>query len=295
MKNINWEDLKLVYYVALAGSLTKAASNLNINYSTVIRHINRVETKLGCKLFIRHQRGYQLTDAGRVLLSEMPSIEGAFRRLHEKLLPDQETLEGTIKISTLSEYSSILHPLLQRSLELYPQLKIMVDVNDEVDYIESGLAHISIRAGKVPETGDLVFKQIYPLAFSYYASQEYIARKGLPENETQFNHHLWVMPSGRKRKISFVKPLLNFIDDKMISYQSNNFIDIQSAICHGLGIGPVDVSKAKTLPQLTRLNAIKEVADNSLWFVFHKDLRDDRKVRALWDLFKQFNVAVKTT
>lgn len=286
MQDINWEDMKMVYHVALSGSLQKAANNLKINYSTVIRHIDRVEKSLGCKLFLRHQRGYQLTDACRTLMLEMPAIESAFRQLQQKLVPKEQALSGTIKISTLPEYSTIIHPMVQRSIECYPQLKILVDVNDNVDFIETGQAHIAIRAGLAPQSGDLIFNQICDLSYSYYASDDYIKRKGIPSSPAQYHQHAWVMPSGRKRKISFVKNVLSDLDDKYISYESNDFHDIQSAICHGLGIGPVDDNKAINLSQLKKIPHIKDDSNNSLWFVYHRDLRDDIKVKALWELFK---------
>lgn len=287
MKDINWEDMKMVYHVAMSGSLQKAANNLNINYSTVIRHIDRVEKSLGCKLFLRHQRGYQLTDACRTLMAEMPAIESAFRQLQQKLLPKEEALKGTLKISTLPEYSAIMHPVIQRSTECYPELKILVDVNDEVDFLEAGQTHIAIRAGVAPQTGDLIFNRICDLSYSYYACEDYIKRRGLPTDTSQYGEHSWVMPSGRKRKISFVKNVLKDLDDQHISYESNDFHDIQSAICHGLGIGPVDDHKAKKLTQLKKVQHIKDDTDNSLWFVYHRDLRNDVKVKGLWGLFKE--------
>lgn len=287
LKDINWEDMKMVYHVALSGSLQKAANNLKINYSTVLRHIDRVEKSLGCKLFLRHQRGYQLTDACRTLMAEMPAIESAFRQLQQKLLPQEEALKGILKISTLPEYSTIIHPVVQRSMDCYPDLKILVDVNDDVDFLETGQTHIAIRAGLAPQTGDLIFNRICDLSYSYYASMDYIKKKGMPSNPSQYSEHAWVMPSGRKRKISFVKNVLEDLDDKYISYESNDFHDIQSAICHGLGIGPVDDYKAKALPELKKVQHIKDDSNNSLWFVYHRDLRDDVKVTALWDLFKE--------
>lgn len=287
MKDVNWEDMKMVYHVALSGSLAKAAESLGINYSTVIRHIDRVENSLGCKLFIRHQRGYQLTDACRTLMAEMPMIESSFRKLQQKLQGQENAISGTLRISTLPEYSAIMHPILQRSTSLYPKLKVRVDVNDDVDFIETGQAHISIRAGQKSDSGDLVFNRICDLTYAYFASQEYVKRKGLPTNAEQYSQHAWVMPSGRKRKISFVRNLVEQLDESAITYESNNFHDIQSAICLGLGIGPVDEQKAKQLPELKRVSHIKDVSDNSLWFVYHKDLRQDAKVQALWELFKE--------
>lgn len=51
MNNINWDDLK--YFLALyeAGKVNTAAHQLNVNYATVSRRIDRLEDALKLKLF----------------------------------------------------------------------------------------------------------------------------------------------------------------------------------------------------------------------------------------------------
>jgi DNA-binding transcriptional LysR family regulator len=72
MKKIHWDDYRIALQVAQSGSLSKAAKLLQCNHATVLRHVNRLEDALNIKLFIRHQRGYKLTDAGQILVNELP-------------------------------------------------------------------------------------------------------------------------------------------------------------------------------------------------------------------------------
>src|ERR1700687_3707817 len=44
---------------------TRAARRLNMDQSAVSRHIQKLEAKLGIKLFVRSGRGVELTDAGK--------------------------------------------------------------------------------------------------------------------------------------------------------------------------------------------------------------------------------------
>ena len=53
---------------ANSGSFSKAAQNLFISPTALIKQINQFEEGIGCKLFERHPRGLKLTDAGRLLL-----------------------------------------------------------------------------------------------------------------------------------------------------------------------------------------------------------------------------------
>ncbi|MEW6989097.1 LysR family transcriptional regulator [Colwelliaceae bacterium 6441] len=287
MTDFNWDDLKVAHCVAQLGSIRRAAEQLHINYTTVLRRIGNIEQALSVKLFIRHQRGFQLTDSGQQLLDEMPLIESKLRLLQTKLSGKNKQVEGSLKITTLPEYSSFLNPLLKRSQRLYPQLLIQIDVSDDICPLESGKAHISVRAGKLAAIqGDLIAQEISPLIYSYYASPCYVQRNGLPTNKDEFAQHSWVMPSGKKQSLSFVKNILADLSSSNIVYQSNQLMDIQSAIEHGIGIGPIDEKKIKSDSTLIKALGVNSDNDNSLWFVYHKDLKNDAKVKALVQLLR---------
>ena len=56
--------------VAERGCFTKAAEELYITPTAVIKQMNLLESKLGLKLFERSHRGLALTAAGRSLLAD---------------------------------------------------------------------------------------------------------------------------------------------------------------------------------------------------------------------------------
>ncbi|WP_448567235.1 LysR family transcriptional regulator [Thalassotalea ganghwensis] len=288
MPELNWDDLKIAHKVAKLGSVSKAAEQLNINYTTVLRRIGQLEQALATKLFIRHQRGIKLSDSGYQFLSSMPDIEFKVKSLQTQLSLQNHKVAGRLKITTLSEYSSFLHPVLKQSQRLYPELTVQVDVNDEIVPLESGEAHISIRAGQECKMqGDLIAKKICDLVYSYYAAPCYISAKGLPQSPEEFKQHQWVMPSGKKRSLSFVKDVLSRLTKENISYQSNELVDIQSAIEHGMGIGPIDEKKINPSSSLVKVSSINVENENSLWFVYHKDVKEDAKIKAMLKLLYQ--------
>lgn len=61
------------YWCALAVAdelhFTRAAKRLRLDQSAVSRHIQKLERKLGIKLFVRASRGVELTEAGEVFMS----------------------------------------------------------------------------------------------------------------------------------------------------------------------------------------------------------------------------------
>lgn len=68
--------LSIEYFVMVAqhGSISRAALELGIEQSTITRHIGKLETDVGVRLFHRSGRGVLLTDAGRAFLGRARNV-----------------------------------------------------------------------------------------------------------------------------------------------------------------------------------------------------------------------------
>jgi DNA-binding transcriptional LysR family regulator len=66
----------LRYFVAVAeeGNLTRAAQRLFVSQPALTRQIKRFESQLGVRLFVRSRAGMALTDAGRSLAEQAPTL-----------------------------------------------------------------------------------------------------------------------------------------------------------------------------------------------------------------------------
>ena len=62
----NWDDLHLFLAVAREGGLSPAARLTGRSAATLGRRMLALERSMGRELFVRHERGYELTaDCGR--------------------------------------------------------------------------------------------------------------------------------------------------------------------------------------------------------------------------------------
>ena len=68
---INYELYQIFYYVAALGNITAAANRLFLSQSTVSRAIQNLEKELNCTLFLRSQKGMELTSDGSYLFSHV--------------------------------------------------------------------------------------------------------------------------------------------------------------------------------------------------------------------------------
>ena len=91
MNDITLQQIEIFLTVAEQLSLSEAAKDLFINQSAVSRWIQRLETSLNTKLFLRNNRGVELTEQGEFLYNEL-------KPMFEKLGHTLQTLRSMYDI-----------------------------------------------------------------------------------------------------------------------------------------------------------------------------------------------------
>lgn len=280
-----WDDLHAAYQVARTGSLSQAGQALGVNHSTVLRRLNRLEQQLHIRLFLRHQRGYRLTDAGELLLERMAPVAGDMQRLVSSLSAMDNSPSGTLKISTVSDFSPFFAPLLHEFREQFPQIRVQVVATDDILSLARGEAHVAVRMGPEPREPDLVARRLISFTQEYFAAKPYVDSYGLPDSMATLNQHFWVLPTGEKRRISGIRQLVGHIEPTRVVFQSNSFTDIHAAVIEGMGIGPLGPlqrfdSRGK---MLMKAEFGLRAEASHMWFVYHRDVRGSSRIKALQD------------
>src|SRR5215208_1409946 len=105
---------QLNYFVAIAEeqSFTRAAERLWVAQPGLSTQIRRLEQELGVKLFERHPRGVDLTDAGRVFLERARTALAAAEDARATAGDLESGLVGTIRLGVATEARSQLVPVL---------------------------------------------------------------------------------------------------------------------------------------------------------------------------------------
>ncbi len=147
--NISAESYKIFYYVAMEGSISKAAEKLFITQPAVSRSIKQLEGKIGSMLLFRTPKGVTLTKEGQLLFN---FVEQAFNYLSlgEKMLSQMKTLEsGEISIGVGDSICKLyLIPYLKRFNTEYPNVHIHITNQKSYEIIEM-LKHGVIDVGIV--------------------------------------------------------------------------------------------------------------------------------------------------
>lgn len=125
--NISYEYYRIFYYVAKYQNFTQAAAALMSNQPNVTRTIKKLETELGCTLFIRSNRGVRLTPEGEKLYTHIRiAIEQI--EMGEELLSMDKTLQSGIISIGASEVAlrCFLLPVLNEYHRLYPGVRLRI-------------------------------------------------------------------------------------------------------------------------------------------------------------------------
>lgn len=80
-ENTGWDDLRLFLAVAREGGLSPAARATGSSAATLGRRMLALERSMGRELFVRHERGYELTADARKLVEELTGIEARITRV----------------------------------------------------------------------------------------------------------------------------------------------------------------------------------------------------------------------
>jgi len=91
--------LRYVDEVARAGSIRKAADQLNVTASAVNRRIMDLEDELGAPLFERRPRGVRLTAAGEVFVHYLREQSGDAERMKSQIEDLKGLRRGTVRIA----------------------------------------------------------------------------------------------------------------------------------------------------------------------------------------------------
>lgn len=233
-------DLSLFLRVLDLGSISAAARSLDISVAVASQRLKRLERELGVRLLHRTTRqlhatpeGAALAEQGRVLVEDLEALTDGLRQAATEVTG---TLRVTMSASFGSQYIS---PLLPEFLARHPQVKLSVNLNDELlDLVGSGF-DLGIRIGALGDS-DLVARQLALNRRVLCASPAYLERHGQPLAPADLAAHeclLLVGSRGRQDVWRFHDWQGNEIVQRVQGrFESNLGELLRDAVVAGLGI-----------------------------------------------------------
>jgi DNA-binding transcriptional LysR family regulator len=283
----NWDEIRTAYQVARLGTVSGAAEILGVHHATVIRHIDALESRLGVKLFQRHARGYTATEAGGDLLQVAQATDDQFTQLLGRIKGRGQGISGELVVTTLVGLSPILCPVLVEFQQAHPGITVRFLTGERLYRLEYGEAHVAIRAGAIPEQPDNVVQPFARMRFTMVASDTYVARFGLPKDETDLVNHRFVGHDDPESRAPFNRWLLTMVPRDRLVFTTMDNQSMRDAIIAGAGIGFMPVMERHGRTDLHDVMPIRDEWSAPMWIVTHVDLHRSAKVQAFLTLLKE--------
>ncbi len=175
------EDMQTFVRVVEAGSITKAAEQMDTVKSAVSKRLSELEKRLGVTLLTRTTRTQTLTESGTSYYQQCLRIIDDVAEVESGVRNEHCALAGRIKIAApLSFGLTHLSQALRKFNAINPDIYFDVDFNDrKVDLIEEGF-DMAVRIAKL-EDSSLIAKRLMTGKGMLCASPAYLKQYGTPK------------------------------------------------------------------------------------------------------------------
>lgn len=190
------DDLKrfaLFAQVVRSGSLSAAARHLGISTSAVSQQLRALEQRHGVTLLHRSTRKLALTEAGRSLADHCESLVASADRARGQLLLARDAPEGELRLSAPVGFGQCVAPALAPLLIDHPQLKLHLEIDDQmIDLIDARI-DLALRAGQLADSSWSA-RLLCHFEFLICAAPAYLASAGTPQSPQDLAQHQWLTP-----------------------------------------------------------------------------------------------------
>jgi len=189
-----FEDMITFVRIVEAGSITKAAEQMDTVKSAISRRLTELEKRLGVELLTRTTRAQSLTDSGRSYYQQCLRLIDNLAEMESSVSSERGSLKGRIKITIpLSFGLAHLGAALIKFNEQHPDIFLDIDFNDrKYDLVEEDF-DLAIRIASLDDSS-LIARQLTHTRLILCASAAYIKKYGKPKTPQDLaNGHVCVL------------------------------------------------------------------------------------------------------
>ncbi|HEV3428199.1 MAG TPA: LysR family transcriptional regulator [Paraburkholderia sp.] len=199
------QTMQIYVNIVERGSFTQAAEALQLHRPAVTKAVQQLEAELGIRLLNRSTRRVSTTAEGEAfyqrcvqLLANVNETFASFAQFAQHRPQPKGRLRIELPVALAK---SMVVPALPDFQQLYPQVEIVLGVNDQpADLISEGIDCV-VRVGELKDSG-LIARQIGMVQMATGASPAYLARHGVPRTLDDLQAHKAVnFFSGRNRRV----------------------------------------------------------------------------------------------
>jgi len=283
---VDWDDLKHVSALAEAGSVRRAGAYLGVHGSTVARHIEQLERRLGIKLFARTRQGMAITPAGQQVLETYERLADELMLLERHLEMQGTVLAGPVTLDVPAALTvGWLAPVLRGFAQRYPDIQVTVAATDRVPVFDRGAAGAAIVITDDPPE-HLVGRPLGAVGYCGYRSSSFVV-----EGSSALATEPPLDASAESPLERLVGPMTPVVARAWLAAErpvapqaSVVFVDILSqarACATGPGLCVLPCVLGDAMPELVRAQPSTPVLVADAWLLSNPDSRGIARLQAL--------------
>lgn len=288
MHIMDWDGIRYFLEVARTQRVSGAARRLGVQHTTVSRRVHLLEQSLNTVLFNKSKAsGYTLTEDGQRFFTHAERIESALMSAQEEVSGQAAALSGHLRVGATEGFGSyVLAPLMVDFERRFPDITLDIMPVPRFISLSKREADIAISLEQ-PQRGPYLCTLLGEYTLRMYGSREYLSSMPPIERREDLLRH---------RHIGYVEELLfsdhlRYLEDiaptAKVGLRSTSVIAQYQAALQGNALAILPCFMAA---QDKRLAAVLEDdirVTRRFWMYCHEDLRQSRRVMALWDFIKR--------
>lgn len=205
-------NIKVFCRIVELETFAAVARELNVSAMMISKYMAQLEESLGVTLLNRTTRRISLTEAGHRYYARSKPLLEAFEELDEDIAQLAKNVKGILKVTAPIDFGGIyMVPAINDYQRLHPNIKVMMSLQNAHIDLSRGVYDVAILVSNSLDLG-VVARKIAGTQLCAYASPDYIAQYGEPENIEALSQHrclhyidtphedYWVFKDGGKEK-----------------------------------------------------------------------------------------------
>ena len=271
--------------VAVRGSFTAAARQLNRSPAAITRAVAELEARLGVRLLNRTTRAVSMTEAGQRFLAGAQRVLADLREIEQAAAGQGDAPRGELRVTAPIVFGRRhVLPLATEFLGRFPEVAIRLALLDRpADLVEEGF-DVAIRIGELSDTSAIATR-VGAVQRMVIAAPAYLGRRGSPTTPDELASHDIISFAGTDGVAhwTFGGDIDAPIKPRLIVSTAEAAID---AAVSGFGITRVlsyQIGNALAEQSLVRLLREYEPADVPIHLVYPDGRHPPPKLRAFLD------------
>ena len=285
------DELQAFISIVDSGSIVDASKHLQQTTSGLSRALQRLESKLNVTLLERTTRKLKLTQEGQVFLGKARKILHDLNEAEDALLQSDNDTSGLIRVDSATPF--VLHvivPLISEFNQLYPNIEIELNSNDQIIDLLEHKTDVAIRFGELNDSS-LHARLLCKSRLYIVASPEYLAKNGYPKTAQDILNHLQIGFS----KVSHLNTWPIRVNGEQLSVhpkiKASNGETVRQLALDGLGITCLSAFLVHRDLQQNRLIALLEdqieLHEQSIHAVYYQQEHLPKRIRLFIDFLAQ--------